>query len=127
MIRNGYAVAEGIRRRQKCDIRTAAKQWAKSNEFLLDDFEHLERKKIIRYEALAENPDKCVREVCEFLGIDPNEISVEGKWRIHGKTSLIKNMNHLSFERLSKEDCGIIEEEAGEMLEKMGYPRQVSG
>ena len=127
MIRNCYAVAEGVRRKVKHDIRTAAKQWVKGNEFMLADFEQLERTKIIRYEDFTENPDKCVREVCEFIGIDPDEISVEGKWNIRGKVSTIKNMNHLSFERLSEEDCRIIEEEAGDMLEKLNYPRQVSG
>ncbi len=76
---------------------------------------------------MTEEPQECVREVCEFIGIDPDEISVEGKWKIRGKVSTIKNMNHLSFEKLSEEDCRIIEEEAGEMLEKLGYPRNVSG
>jgi hypothetical protein len=126
MMRNGYAVAEGIRRRVKrYDLRTAALQWTKANEFMLDDFNHLERKKIIRYETLAEKPDECLREICEFIGIDPKGMSLGGKvWSIHKEASTIKNMNYKSFEKLSEEDCQIIEEIAGDMLKRLNYSRQ---
>jgi hypothetical protein len=125
IIRNGYAVAEGICRRKKCDLQTAALQWTKGNEFMLDDFDHLERKIIIRYETLTEKPEECLREVCEFIAIDPKEISFEGKvLNIHKEASTIKNMNYKSFEGLSEEDCQIIEEIAGDMLKRLGYSRQ---
>ncbi|MFC1739409.1 sulfotransferase [Planctomycetota bacterium] len=123
IVRNGYAVAESICRKRTHDIRTAAKRWANSNEIMLADFEHLERKKLIRYETLAEKPQECIREICEFIGIDPDEISIEGKWKIRRETSTISNKNYRSFEKLSEDDLRIIEEEAGDMLKKLGYSR----
>ena len=72
---------------------------------------------------MAEKPEECIREICEFLGINPDKISVDGTMRIHRKISTIKNMNYLSFERLSEEDYKIIEEEAGDMLKKLDYFR----
>jgi hypothetical protein len=124
IIRNGFAVAEGIRRKEGYDIRTAALQWANVNSFLLSDFEHLQRQKIIRYETLSEKPEAVIREICEFIGISQDEIAVEGDWSIHKKVSSIKNMNWRSFERLSEEDYQIIEEAAGYMLKRLGYSRQ---
>jgi hypothetical protein len=89
----------------------------------LADFEQLERTKIIRYESLAEKPEECIREVCEFIGIDPNEIPLEGEWKVHKESSTISNKNYRSFERLSEEDFKIIEEEAGDALKQLGYSR----
>ncbi len=123
IIRNGYAVSEGIRRKTRHDIRKAALQWSNANEIMLADFEHLERKKLIRYERLTEKPEEVIGEVCEFIGIEADEILVEGKWRIHRNVSTIKNMNYLSFGRLSNEDYSIIEKVAGDMLKRLSYSR----
>ena len=55
--------------------------------------------------------------------IKADEIVLEGKWKIRRETSTIRNMNYRSFEKLSEEDLKIIEEEAGDMLKKLGYSR----
>jgi hypothetical protein len=126
MTRNGYAVAEGIRRKvTHYNLKTAALQWTKANEFMLADFDHLERKKIISYETLAEKPDECIGEICQFIGIDPNKLSIDGKvWSIHKEAAPLKNMNYKSFAKLSEEDFKIIEETADDMLKRLEYTRQ---
>jgi len=123
IVRNGYAVAESICRKRTHDIRAAAKRWVKGNEIMLANLEHLERTKLIRYEELAERTEECVREVCEFIGIDPNEISLGGEWKVLKEKSTISNKNYRCIERLSEEDFKIIEEEAGDMLKRLGYSR----
>jgi hypothetical protein len=93
---------------------------------LLKDFEYLEHKKIIRYEKLTEDTSNCFYEICDFIGINPEEISIDENktWRIQEKRSVIEYMNYKSFERLNDEDFQIIEEAAGHMLKRLGYSRQ---
>ncbi len=122
IIRNGYAVAEGIQRKAKHSIEKCAEQWAKSNEILLRDIAETERHKLIRYEDLTANPAAVINELLEFLGLSDDElVSRDGKWAIHEQHSVIQNMNHKSFEALPDEDAGKIKAVAGPMLSKLGY------
>jgi hypothetical protein len=129
IVRNGYAVSESLQRKVplrikvKLDIRMAAKLWVDINEIMLADFEHIERKKLIRYEDLAEKPRECIREICEFIGIDPDKISIGGEWKVLKERTTISNKNYRCIERLNEDDFKIIKEEAGVMLKKLGYSR----
>lgn len=130
LVRNGYAVAEGIRRkaepRHRKDgwpIDLCARQWARSYEVLLEDAEHLDRVHWVRYEDFVEAPEERTREILDFLGIDDggDGIDPDGPWSVHEREEPIRNMNPESFSRLSDEDVRAISREAGPMLREMGY------
>jgi hypothetical protein len=122
IIRNGYAVAEGIRRKAGQPIENAALQWARSNEIMLSDFEALGAARLIRYEDLTRAPREVLQDVLAFLELDSSVIDVEGRpWSIHKEVSEIRNMNDRSIRALSAEDMGEIERAAGSMLRRLDY------
>lgn len=129
-VRNGYAVAEGIRRkaapkhrRGGWPLELCARQWARCNEVLLEDAEHLERVLWVKYEDLADRPEAEIERILDFLGIEqPDGIDLKTAWSVHERKEPIRNMNQESFDRLSQEDIAAITREAGSMLERFGYP-----
>jgi hypothetical protein len=122
MVRNGYAVAEGIRRKEGHPIDIAARVWARSNEIMLRDFEKLEHRILIRYEDLTESFEASMNQVWSLLELDPpNESFADRTWQIHEKYSRITNMNGSSFAALTDEDRRRIKASAGDMLVGLGY------
>lgn len=124
IVRNGYVVAEGIRRKADRSLAQGARQWAVSNEIMLHDLRSVERAHVVSYEDFTESPEKITRELLHFLELPPPQDMPQGsEWNIHGVRSSIKNMNQASLQRLSAEDKNIIEDEAGELLDHLGYRR----
>lgn len=121
IIRDGRAVAEGIRRKTGHALDLAARQWARSNEIMLRDFEHLQRKRLIRYEDLTARPEAILDELVAFLELEPVSIALNRPWKIHEQTASIRNMNPRSMEALTAEELLVIEREAGDMLRTAGY------
>ena len=131
IVRNGYAVAEGIRRKTAAGkwqiptqfsgsypIELCAKQWVVNNEIVECDSARIENFRMIRYEKLCKAPRKSVEELWEFIGLQegPNW-SKNTKWQIQEKHSQIANMNYRSFKNLSSEDIVGIENVAAKTLE----------
>jgi hypothetical protein len=124
IVRNGFAVAEGIRRKAGHPVGLAARQWRVSNEIMLADFEHLRHRLLIRYEDLTDDLDTQMRRVAEFLDLEVERFSgMDRTWQIHGNPSTVRNMNSHSISSLSAEEMDAIQSEAGEMLAKFGYDR----
>jgi hypothetical protein len=123
IVRDGRAVAEGIRRKTGHDLRLAARQWARSNEIMLKDFAHLRNARLISYEALTESPAEIFADLLAFLGLPAVPVGgvAERAWQIHEQHSTIRNMNGRSFAALSAEDLQIVHEEAGTLLAALGY------
>lgn len=122
ILRNGYAVAEGIHRKEGHSLESGITQWLKSNQTMLADFEHLENKILIRYEDLTARPDKTLKDILSFLNLDTDGFSVSGQtWQIHEQTTTIKNMNPRSFKALSNAQRQEIEVIAGSLLQKLDY------
>jgi hypothetical protein len=120
--RNGYAVAEGIKRKVGHPVELGAKQWANANQILLSDFDHLHHKLLISYERLTEQPEETIRDICSFLEIPLlDSEKIKSVFKIHGQINVIKNMNDISIKNLSEKELRIIENEAGPMLERMNY------
>jgi hypothetical protein len=121
--RNGYAVAEGIKRKVGHPVELGAKQWANANQILLTDFDHLHNKLLISYERLTEQPEETIQDICSFLEITPplDSEKINSTFKIHGQINKIKNMNDISIKNLSMNELRIIEAEAGNMLERMNY------
>lgn len=131
IVRNGYAVAEGIRRKAEpthlasgWPLELCARQWSRSNEILMEDADHLDRILWTRYEDLAENPGSELARILEFLGLGESGspgIDLDQSWSVHERNEPIRNMNGSSIGRLTAEEIDAITEEAGPMLQRFGY------
>ena len=130
IVRNGYAVAEGIRRKAepfhqldgKWSIRAAAHQWARSNQILREDSAALADFTWVSYEDLTENPEVQLRRLFDFAGVgwDP-QILMDENLFVHERSGPIENLNHLSIAKLSASDITAITEVAGSELLEFGY------
>lgn len=88
IVRNGYAVSEGIIRKRKSDpdrpqfkglyttIDEAAEQWSRANTIITSHEKFLQRYKIIRYEDLIENPKDTLLSVLEFCDLNLTDFSI---------------------------------------------------
>lgn len=136
LVRNGYAVAEGIRR--KADpagrgntvfntpypIELCAEQWLQTDRLVRADAAAAEHFLQLSYEAFAADPAGQMRRVTDFLGLQPLPAgALGGDWTVHGVQSPIRDMNAASFGRLAVEEAAAIEQVAGEALARYGYGR----
>ena len=129
IVRNGYAVAEGIKRManpqhlpQGWSINEAIWQWKRSNEILFDDAKKLKNYMQISYEELAADTNVSLDAVTRFLGLTPFPVeSLSEKFEIHERKQSVKNLNNVSIERLSPVDIEVIDTVAGDMLKDLGY------
>src|SRR5688572_7009374 len=115
IVRNGYAVAEGIRRKARVmpgnpfsqagmyPVELCAEQWVRSLQVVDEQKGRLEHFLEISYEQLTASPDQTIQSVCDFLGISPFETSLsETSFKVHQNNDLIRNMNESSLKRLSE-------------------------
>ncbi len=131
IIRNGYAVSEGITRKadpkhliNSWPIEKSAYQWMRSNEILVNDSKFLKRFMWISYEELTENTVSTLDKITEFLGVEKfDSFESDQNWSVHERDEKIRNMNHDSIEKLTPEKIEIINRVAGAMLDKFGYSR----
>lgn len=136
IVRDGYAVAEGIRRKanparwnnpeyeSKYPLDLCARQWRRSDEVVSKTRSYAEQFLKIGYEQLTEHPISTLRQVTEFLGLSPlPEDVLRGRWDVHGYDEPIQNMNEQSHRRLTPEEMNRIEAEAAPTLNKHGYSR----
>jgi hypothetical protein len=121
IIRNGFAVAEGIRRKAGHPLELGAIQWLRSNEIMLDAFETLDNRLLITYEALTEEPAATLSNVLTFLNLPGEGLDgIDGRvWSIHGLESELVNMNGRSLQSLTEAEKAIIENVAGELFFKL--------
>lgn len=136
LVRNGYAVAEGIRRKAEphhlpgnWPIGLCARQWRRCHEILLQDAAHLERLEWLSYEDLTENTEDAIGRVLEFLGFDREDtatMNIHGTWEVHERDEPIRNLNDESIERLSEEEIREATAEMDAMLARFGYEARTS-
>ncbi|MEL6368306.1 MAG: sulfotransferase [Pseudomonadota bacterium] len=129
LVRNGYAVAEGITRKgdpkhfdEGWPIEMSARQWARGNDVLLEDAEHLDNLMWLKYENLCEDPEAALARVAEFAGLN----TTQGFYRpealaIHERKEAVRNMNQISIEKLTPEQIAIVNRVAGDSLRHFGY------
>lgn len=130
IVRDGYAVAEGISRKgdpqsiaEGWPIEKSAWQWARSNQLMLEYAEKLDKFLLVKYEDLMENPQYHLDQIAAFVGLDPFPTLSEGaEFAIHERKEGLKNMNQQSIDKLTAEQIATINEVAGGMLERLGYP-----
>lgn len=136
LVRNGYAVAEGIRRKaepsrfgrdefgNRYPLALCAEQWRESVEIVERDRPGVQRLLEVRYEDLAAEPVAVLERITDFLGLPPLPAdSGDGTFLIHGVRSEIRDMNADSLGRLSGADMDEIAAVAGPALDRYGYVR----
>ena len=129
IVRNGYAVAEGIRRKAEpfhlkggWPIELCARQWSRSYEVLLEDAPHLRHLLWIRYEDLTAEPEAELRRILAFLGLPAAPtVARDRALVVHEKNEPIRDMNDESLRRLSAAERRTITAEAEPMLRRFGY------
>ncbi len=127
LVRNGYAVTEGIQRKGNKSIERGAKHWNMVNKIMLQDAIHIKNYFQLRYEDLVNNSDQTVKKLADFVGIDHENIKKSmredyGFQTIFGeRDQKVINMNTKSISRLKPEDIEIIYTHAAEMLDYYRY------
>lgn len=137
IVRNGYAVSEGLRRGAKprqwgrddygdqYPISMCAEQWAWTDRIVTQDRPDLEHLHEMSYEAFAADPAATMRAVTDFLDIPAfSDSTLARTWRVHGVHSTIRDMNAEAIARLSEQDVREIEAVAGDTLRKLGHRSQ---
>lgn len=130
LVRNAYAVAEGIVRKGEPHHRTggwtiteAATQWRRSIEVIDEDGPHLKKLLWIRYEDLTQDPVPTLTRITEFLGLRPYaRRNLPESVQVHERSEAISDLNAQSIARLTPEEIRTINTIAGGYLERFGYP-----
>lgn len=128
IVRNGFAVAEGIRRRSKeyrlldgpakfgeeIDVGRAATHWMKAN-LKLREFARKTPTHLVSYEGLVKFPLGTLRFIETMLGLTPHDYDV----------SKVVDKNPEQINRLSYLDKVVIYKAAQEALDYFGYLNEV--
>lgn len=126
IIRDPYAVCEGVRRREGHSIEDAATHWARANSCLLEDGPRLQHYLLIRYEDLCTDPQSELKRIEDFLELPtPFDAGIVSKdFELHTLEtpgSAIQSFNAKSLARLSADDIAAISKIAGPVMERFGY------
>lgn len=133
IVRNGYAVAEGIRRKadlaawgnremDQYPIDECARQWVAADEALATNANSLQNLLCLSYEDLTADPARVLTQVSDFLEVASFAGDLaERSWQVHRNSAKIADMNQDSLARLSAEDTAKIQHVAKATLEKYGY------
>jgi len=124
IVRNGYAVSEGIVRKRKLDldrpqfkglyttIDEAAEQWFRSNVIIASHKKFLENYKVIKYEDLIDNSHDTLLSVLDFCNLSHVDFQVP---------SFKDNLNYEQISRLSGYDLETVTRIAQPMLLHFDY------
>ncbi len=136
LVRNGYAVSEGIMRRSHPEewgrhefgetypADLCAHQWQRSWERFTETKNKLSNVLELSYESLTEQPAGNLATIAGFLGIEAFDPALlEQEWSFREINSSIRNMNDKSIARLSREEIDTIEKTAGPLLAQLGYAK----
>lgn len=131
IVRDPYAVAEGITRKadpkhliNSWPIEMSAYQWMRSNQILQQDAEHLNHFMWVKYEDLTKDTVGTLNKITNFVGIQGFEqFESDRNWTIHERSEQVRNMNAESINRLSPPQIEAVTRVAGEMIDVFGYPR----
>ena len=136
LVRNGYAVSEGIMRRshpldwgrtefgETYPPELSAQQWQRSYERFQEDRHKLANVLELSYEGMTERPAETLAQISDFLDIAPFDPALlDQEWSFREINSSIRNMNDKSISRLEPAEIDAIESTAGALLEQLGYAK----
>ena len=131
--RNGYAVAEGIRRKtsparwknqhynNRYPIDLCAEQWAATEELIESQKSGLSNYRALSYESLAADPYRELKNLLEFLELEWEDNLLGDEVSVHGLRGPITDMNQESIARLERDEIEQINRVAGAQLQRLGY------
>lgn len=100
MIRNPYAMVEGILRgNPNANIKQAARHAIRCLEVQLENSEKYLNDLVLRYEDLTGDVEKTAKEIMDYLSI--NDIDYDRLFQVKGYFSKIKNMNEDQIKKLT--------------------------
>jgi len=133
IVRNGYAVSEGIQRRtlgkgkhperfkEGYPIELCAQEWVVSNEVIERKLSFVQNFVKVTYEDLTENPVGTLKLILEWLPVERKEVNIPGEFTFQKQTRKIQNLNQTSIQRLSPKQISCINDVIGQMLIHHGY------
>lgn len=127
LVRNGYAVSEGINRKSHKSFSRAAGQWQHANKVLLENSKNVDHYRQFHYEDIVEDPGAAVSALAAFVGAEGADISDVATAsydlpNVRGDTPMgLRNLNQDSFGRLTQQHIDIIYQHAGELLDHYNY------
>lgn len=139
IVRDGYCVSEGIRRRSlssqlpnryKADgypIEMCAKQWLTSNLLIQEKVKSVKNVIEVSYEELMDDPSSTVSAILNWLPIqNKHTLFLKNEFEFHGKEASIQSMNQKSFKNLTQDDIGRINIVASEYLKEKNYFKSIA-
>lgn len=131
IIRNPYAVSEGITRKanpthliDSWPIEMSANQWLRSNTILKNDSKHLKSFQWISYEDFTEDTQATLKKITDFIGIEEfPKFESNKSWSIHERNENIKNMNSQSINNLDSKQIEKINNVLGDQLSEFNYEK----
>ena len=135
IVRNGYCVADGIRRKAfprddvapelggVYPVRMTAAQWVAANEMVTDAANTVEHYHQLHYEDLVRDPVSTLREIWDFAGLSqPNMVSRGTSLVVNGTSfSVSDSMNEKSIGGLSAEEIAQITPIIASLQTRFGY------
>jgi len=133
LVRNGYAVAEGIHRKayvmkQNCHLGErypmayCAEQWTRSIQLVENSKGSLRHFIEVSYENLVNDTPATLNSIFAFIGLRKTNYQFENhNFKVHEKNSPVMNMNKTSFDSLTKDQINVISDIAGEKLHQYNY------
>jgi hypothetical protein len=125
LVRNPYAVCEGINRRDMHSIEEAAVHWKCVYDILETDNAYLEKNLFVRYEDICDRPEETVKRIEDFLELTPFDWNIlNDAIKVHNmddEARTIANYYERSIERLTEEDIRMITDVLGEKMTEFGY------
>jgi hypothetical protein len=126
LVRNPYAVCEGIARRRGHSIAEAAEHWRIVHEVLDQDMPHLHACMTVRYEDFCSRTSDVLGKVQEFVGLEtPFSSSLAARefnaHNMSGSPQPLQDFNARSLQRLSEQDRSTITRVIGDRMLRWGY------
>jgi len=133
IIRNGYTVAEGIRRRtlhkprngftpgEPYPIEWCAEQWVQSNKVIEQKLQQVRHSYFLRYEDLVDNPDITVQSLLGWLPVEAKQLDIPGSFAFQKQIKPVSNQNEESLQRIASFEFDKINHVAHNHLCKYNY------
>jgi hypothetical protein len=125
VVRNGYAVVEGIKRKGRQPALRAIRHWVRVNQIMLQDARAVRRFRLVRYEDFVTTPHDVVLSLVKFLGIDMGSGGgALGEGAVLAQPSPgqhVRDMNAGSISRLSIDEKAVVAAEAADLMLRLGY------
>lgn len=133
IVRNGYAVAEGIKRRtdpsgkhpwpypRGYPIELCARQWVINNQVIEAKIGGVKHGLKIYYEDLTANPREIVQSILGWLPLENKSVHVPESFIFHQQSREIRNMNQASIRKLTAAQIDAVNSVAKDALLHYGY------